>query len=343
MLHWVRSHRASDFPLAWERPLWSGRPAHAGRLTRPRERYHLSDFRAIVTRGRRPVAELAVHDLARVELRQSPGQRLRGTCTLVLHPKQRGDLVIFADLTQGPQLAFILELLTTDPSLFEADCSLVETALGAGPPLLGRPWRPMAAAVAAVGLIAGFAGFVAIAVTADDRPTPVTYPADDAIYPGGQKRSRAEIVAFMETEVMPFAREALGPLVGIADEVTCSTCHGRDAEARDWRMPAVNVLPRPRFRKAGLELDPSQVDAQVRNAVYGYVADVDKQARMAYMRNFIMPGMARLLHRPPYDFTQTYAYNRARFAFGCYHCHQVSAEAGPDRAPASAAPPSGTR
>jgi hypothetical protein len=56
-----------------------------------------------------------------------------------------------------------------------------------------------------------------------------------------------------------------------------------------------------------------------------------------------MPGMARLLHRPPYDFTQTYAYNRARFAFGCYHCHQVSAEAGPDRAPASAAPPSGTR
>ena len=36
-----------------------------------------------------------------------------------------------------------------------------------------------------------------------------------------------------------------------------------------------------------------------------------------------MPGMARLLGRPAYDFTQPYALNQSHFAFGCYHCHKV--------------------
>jgi hypothetical protein len=33
--------------------------------------------------------------------------------------------------------------------------------------------------------------------------------------------------------------------------------------------------------------------------------------------------MAALLRRPAYDFTKPYAYNRARDALGCYHCHRV--------------------
>ena len=37
----------------------------------------------------------------------------------------------------------------------------------------------------------------------------------------------------------------------------------------------------------------------------------------------VMPGMARILRRPPYDFTRPYAENRARNAIGCYHCHRV--------------------
>ena len=41
------------------------------------------------------------------------------------------------------------------------------------------------------------------------------------------------------------------------------------------------------------------------------------------MREVVVPGMSRLLHRPPYDFTQSYEYNRSRRALGCYHCHQV--------------------
>jgi hypothetical protein len=88
-------------------------------------------------------------------------------------------------------------------------------------------------------------------------------------------------------------------------------------------MPAVAALPEPHFKQLGWELYSPAMDAQMRNAIYGYLAESDKQARAAYMRQVVMPGMARLLHRPPYDFTKSYEYNRTRAAFGCYHCHRV--------------------
>ena len=59
----------------------------------------------------------------------------------------------------------------------------------------------------------------------------MVYAADDPVAPHGSRRSMEEIMAFMEREVMPFARQALGPLVGGADKVTCETCHGSDAKA----------------------------------------------------------------------------------------------------------------
>jgi hypothetical protein len=62
----------------------------------------------------------------------------------------------------------------------------------------------------------------------------------------------------------------------------------------------------------------------MRNAIYGYLAESGKQAKAAYMREVVLPGMAGLLHRPPYDFTRPYEYNRSRLAFGCYHCHLVN-------------------
>ena len=65
------------------------------------------------------------------------------------------------------------------------------------------------------------------------------------------------------------------------------------------------------------------MDAQLRNAIYGYLAEPDNQAKAGYMREVVLPGMAQLLHRAPYDFTRTYGYNRTRNAFGCYHCHLV--------------------
>ena len=88
-------------------------------------------------------------------------------------------------------------------------------------------------------------------------------------------------------------------------------------------MPAVVALPEPHFKQLGWEHYSGGMDAQMRNAIYGYLAESDNQARAAYMREVVMPGMARLLHRPPYDFTKSYEYNRSRVAFGCYHCHRV--------------------
>ncbi len=151
----------------------------------------------------------------------------------------------------------------------------------------------------------------------------VTYPPDDAIAPGGVKNDRAAIVAFMEQSVMPWARNALGPLKGGADRVRCETCHGRDGEARGWRMPGVAALPQPDVRERGWEQYGDRMDAQMRNAIYGYGAEPEKQSKAAYMREVVMPGMAQLLHRQPYDFTQPYEYNRQHAAFGCYHCHKV--------------------
>ena len=88
-------------------------------------------------------------------------------------------------------------------------------------------------------------------------------------------------------------------------------------------MPAVAALPRPAVRVAGWENYGGTMDAQMRNAIYGYGAESDRLARASYMREVVMPGMAQLLGRPAYDFTQPYAFNRSHFTFGCYHCHQV--------------------
>ena len=123
---------------------------------------------------------------------------------------------------------------------------------------------------------------------------------------------------------MPFARRALAPIVGGADNVRCETCHGDDAAARHWKMPGVRVLPEPVVRLAGMERSGFWLDPQMRNAVYGYLAEEDKLPTAAYMRGVVMPGMAAVLHRPPYDFTRSYGYNRAHVAVGCYHCHLVN-------------------
>jgi hypothetical protein len=127
----------------------------------------------------------------------------------------------------------------------------------------------------------------------------------------------------METEVMPWAREALGRIKGGPDRVSCDTCHGAKAVERRWQMPAVAALPEPELRGRGWETYTSTMDAQMRNAIYGYLAESEKQAKAAYMRQVVVPGMARLLHRPAYDFTRSYEYNRSRHALGCYHCHKV--------------------
>jgi hypothetical protein len=306
----------SKIPLAWERLLWSGR----SRTFRGHGvRYALTDFRLVRITGAR-ADEIALQDIGEIHVSRSRLDRLTGSWTLRVDSRLPANPPLWlAGVRRGPQLAALLELLAghTQASL---DAASVNAAL---------EWEPRAARPGIGEALAAMIIFV-VAVTAvvvsvrGHAAASVGYAADDPIHPNGEKRSAEEIERFMEAEVMPWAREVLGPLKGGADRITCGTCHGPDAESRQWAMPAVAALPRPEIRDKDWERYSGEaMDDQMRNAIYGYLADSEKQRRAAYMREVVMPGMAGLLHRPAYDFTRPYAYNRSRLAFGCYHCHRV--------------------
>ena len=303
-------------PLPWERLLWSSRPWRLAPIIAG-ERYLLTDFR-LVRLTRRTVEEIVLDEVGDIHRTESSTDRIVGTSTIVIHRRSGGgQALMLTSIRRGAQLAAHLELLAGDPRA-PRDAGAVRSALA---------WEPRTPAFALRQALAGFLGVLvaifAVAIGLHGKTTSVTFAPDDAIAPNGEKRSVAEIVQFMEAEVMPWAREALGRLKGGADRVTCGTCHGPLAEARGWRMPAVSALPQPDVRNGGWEIYSADLDAQLRNAIYGYLAESEHQAKAGYMREIVMPGMARLLHRPAYDFTRPYEYNRSRHALGCYHCHRV--------------------
>jgi len=303
-----------DVPLPWERLLWTSR----ARLAFPRARVVLTDFRLVLVDGDR-IDEIAIQDIGEIGCEQTWFDRLLGTSTIsIARRERRGSPLVVRRIRRGPQLAALLELLAGDPHA-SLDADAVRSALKWEPRTGPRGVR-QAIGAAAVAFVAVFA----VAIRLSGTSTSIAYPGDDRIYPGGEKRSQEEIVGFMESEVLPWARQALGPIVGGESRVTCATCHGSGAQARDWRMPSVARLPEPVFRGLAWEHSSITIDAQLRNAIYGYTAEPDNLHKAAYMREIVMPGMARLLHRPAYDFSRSYDYNRSRFAFGCYHCHLVN-------------------
>jgi len=300
-------------PLPWERLLWESQSWWT-----PHVRYVLTDFR-LVGLEEGGAWEIALRDIREVLRHRTVLDRLTGTSTLEVCSRhsQHAPLTL-RHIRRGAQLAALLELLASEstPSLDEDGVRVA----------LSWPVQPaggqIGQAVAAVAIVA--AAVAAIAFGLQGEAASIAYPTNDAIYPRGVKRDRDAIARFMETTVLPWARETLGPLKGGADKVTCNTCHGPAPEARHWKMPAVAALPEPHVRPIGAVEDFETVDAQMRNAIYGYLAESDNQAKAGYMREYVVPGMARLLGRPAYDFTQTYEYNRTRFAIGCYHCHMVA-------------------
>jgi cytochrome c553 len=305
-----------DVPLPWERLLWSGRPSPVAAALWVGERYALTDFRLVRIRGA-VVDEIAIQDIADVSRRQSRLERLAGSASIVVERRgRRTPPLVLHSIRQSSQLAALLALLAGDPNA-QLDGDAVAAALAWRP----REIRRRSESLVALGAVA--VAIVAVAIGLHGRSAAVTFAPDDEIYPGGQKKDPEAIVQFMNERVMPWARATLGPLKGGADRVRCETCHGRDAEARGWRMPGVAALPQPDVRERGWEIYSGGMDAQMRNAIYGYVAESDKQTKAAYMREIVMPGMSRLLHRQPYDFTKPYEYNRQHAAFGCYHCHKV--------------------
>jgi len=301
--------------LPFERLLWSGRPWRVGRRVAG-DRYLLTDFRLIcISHGR--VDELALDDITDIQRTESSADRVLGTSTIAVHGDGSASPLQLHAIRRGTQLAALLELLAGDPRA-PRDPDAVRAALAWDP----RP-RSFDLRGALAGIVALIAAISAVAIGLHGKTSGVFYGDDDAISPHGERRSEADIVRFMEADVMPWARETLGRLKGGPDQVTCGTCHGTRAPERGWRMPAVAVLPEPDLRVRGWETYTSTMDAQMRNAIYGYLAESDNQAKAAYMREVVVPGMARLLRRPAYDFTRSYEYNRSQHALGCYHCHQV--------------------
>jgi hypothetical protein len=301
-----------EVPLPWERLLWSGRSSRS-----PRTRYVLTDFRIVRRRGR-DADELAIQDIADIHRQQTAVDRLLATSTITLHARgERRPPFVLAHVRRGAQLAALIELLAGDPRA-SWDPDSVRAALAWEPRPVHPTYRPAFVGVGGIALM-----LFAVLVGLHGKAAAIAYPTDDRIYPGGVKRDRAAIEAFMTREVLPWAQRALAPIVGGSDRVSCETCHGLDADTNEWRMPAVAALPLPDVTMRGWEKWGGPMDAQMRNAIYGYIAESDNQAKAAYMREVVLPGMAALLHRPPYDFTRPYDYNRSRLAFGCYHCHRV--------------------
>lgn len=293
--------------------LWSGRPAFPGVA---RARFFLTDLRLVGADGDRTV-EMALYDIGEVRTTRSRLDRLIGTATITVHSRRAGNAVVLRGVRRSAHLAALLELLAGEPRA-RLDVEEVKAALTWNPRETASGVREGLAGLAAV-FIASFG----VGIGLHGKTAAVVYSPEDPISPNGQKRSRGEIVEFMEADVMPWARTALGPVKGGPDRITCATCHGPNAEARGWQMPGVAALPEPIVRESGWERYGGPMDAQIRNAVYGYRAESEKQGRAGYMRELVMPGMAELLHRPPYDFTRPYEYNRSHLAFGCYHCHKV--------------------
>jgi hypothetical protein len=289
------------FPLPFERVRWQTR------------RLAVSDFRLVVFRRAEVAREIALHDISRIDIEPSLVERLTGIGTLTVHSARARDGVVRVPAVRAVRrVALRIELLVSDirgipPADEVADRS--PSSLWSMPSSMRMQTTLVAPAMLVLTVIA-------VGIGLSGHSVSVAYPDNDAIRPRGVRRSDAEILAFMEREVMPWAREALAPVVG-----RNRACHGLEAEARRWTMPAVSALPEPAVRAVA---ESAGSDAQVRNALHGYLAEGDNQARAGYMRGVVMPGMARLLRRPTYDFAQSYEYNRSRAAFGCYHCHRVS-------------------
>ena len=304
-----------EIPLPWERLLWSGRSSFGFSA---RDRWIITDFR-LICQAADAVDEIVLRDIDDVVRTETRLDLAMGTSTIVVRPRDaRQTAIVLHRVRHGQQLAALLELLSGEPGV-ALDAPAVAAAMAWNPQR--RPGGRREALTAAAGVLLAIFAVVA-GLHGTGAPLPA-YAPDDAIAPGGHKRDRADIARYMEQEVLPWARETLGPLKGGSDRITCETCHGDRADARGWRMPAVAALPQPDLRERGWERYGGPMDAQMRNAIYGYWAESDKQARAGYMREVVLPGMARLLHRPAYDFTRPYEYNRSRLAFGCYHCHQV--------------------
>ena len=310
-------------PLPWERLLWSGRPVWATRV-----RYTLTDFRLAVTVGNDP-GEAGSCSTTTSCSTTSPTSRSPGRASIACSGRPRSRS---ARATPGGVRSSSAESAAALRWRRFWRCSpdnQVSTALDVDAVRATLAWDP-----------APFSRTVKPARCRRPRPDRRSSPASSSgcrekgrpscspltmrSTRRGSSATRRASSGSWRTRSCRGQGSTLAPIVGGADRVGCDTCHGADS-SRSGVGDARRVGPcRSRLvRERGWEVFSRGMDPQLRNAIYGYAAELDNQTKAAYMRQVVLPGMARLLHRPAYDFTRSYTYNRSQSAFGCYHCHQV--------------------
>lgn len=297
-----------EAPQTWERLLWRGRSRAF-----PRTTFALTDVRLVAVRAGR-TEELTLYDIGAIEQTRSWLDRALRTSTLIVGARDlRRRPMRLEHIREGDELRWLLGLVAGNEAGRSPDVDAVHTA----PPRRHQPKLR----VGAVGLMTAL--LIAITALVRQQSMSLAHLDDGATSPQHEPTSQEDMIRFMEDAVMPWARAKLAPIVGGVDQVRCETCHGPTGREQAWRMPAVAALPEEAVRDRGWERYSDGMDPQLRNAIYGYGAESEKQGKATYMREIVMPGMARLLGRPAYDFTRTYDFNRRSEAFGCYHCHRV--------------------
>ncbi len=166
-----------DLPLPWERLLWSQRAPLS-----PWERYTLTDFRVMRLAGRHS-DEIALEDIAEVRQTRSWIDRRLGTATLiVLARDDRRPPLVLPHVPRGVQLAALLSLAAAEPQL-SWDAGSIAAVLSWEPRVRIAGYREAVFSVVALAAVV-----LLIGISLHGNTPSVSYPVDDAIYPGGVKR-----------------------------------------------------------------------------------------------------------------------------------------------------------
>ena len=161
----------------WEQVLWSSSPAFPGSFARPSVEYILTDFRIMVRRRGRVLQELALDDVSGVRLTQSWCERLAGTSTVRINSRRHDSAVALCGISQGPQIALVLQLLSADRVGTDVDHAFIARALAPGsPPLLHSHVGPRLLLFATLAFILAFA---VMGLTRRNSLAPIIYAADD--------------------------------------------------------------------------------------------------------------------------------------------------------------------
>ncbi len=133
---------------------------------------------------------------------------------------------------------------------------------------------------------------------ADPEPTEPTEPTDPAGDTAYEDMSHEQQAEHMSDVVVPAMAALFAEYDGESfGELNCATCHGENAAANGFEMPSAEITVLPPFGTP----EQRQIAA-------------DQPEMVAFMVQRVVPEMARLLGKQPFD-------PETGTGFGCGACH----------------------